>query len=404
MDEDEELSPIVIDNGSYSLKAGFGGADAPSVICKPVVGTPKYKGIIECGYCRQMNDGNLDSTVMPSDVINIITKYHLKDLYCGNETKTNSFMLHIIHSIEHGVITSWDNIELLWRHVFKQLRVQPEEHCILLTEQPFNEKKNKQKMAEIVFESFNAPSMQTINAQVSALFAMGRTTGIVLDIGHDITWSVPIYEGYIQHYNALLSSSQITGKAITKYLMKLLQQKGHPLQAKSVTDIKEKLCYVSADFKKEIEICDENSTGMEREYVLPDGTNISLGSERFQCCEALFQPRLIQSEWLGVHQLLYDAIQLTEIEEKRDYYTNVVLSGGSTMFQGLDMRLKKELQRLAPASIRVQIANPISGRKLATWTGGSIISSISTFQDRWITKREYDKYGSGIIHRKLGVF
>eukprot|EP01083_Nonionella_stella_P017741 49709_1 len=170
MDEDEEPGPIVIDNGSYSLKAGVGGVDYPSVICTPVVGTPKYKGIIESGYCRQMNDG-----VLPSDVINIITKYHLKDLYCGNETDTNSFMLHIKHLIEHGVITSWDNMELLWRHVFKQLRVLPEEHCILLTEQPFNKNKNKQNMTEMIFESFNAPSMQTINAQVSALFAMGRT-------------------------------------------------------------------------------------------------------------------------------------------------------------------------------------------------------------------------------------
>merc|ERR1711973_1065029 len=125
---------------------------------------------------------------------------------------------------------------------------------------------------------------------------------------------------------------------------------------------------------------------------------ITVGAERFRCCEPLFQPSLIGKESSGIHQLTYDSIQKCDVDIRRDLYTNTVLSGGTTMFANIDVRLTKEMTALAPASIKVKIVAPPE-RKYSVWIVGSILSSLSTFQEMWISKDEYDDAGPGIVHR-----
>jgi len=143
----------------------------------------------------------------------------------------------------------------------------------------------------------------------------------------------------------------------------------------------------------------ETSSDLEKNYELPDGEVITVGNERFRCSEVLFKPSLIGKEREGVDKLTYESIMKCDIDIRRDLYVNTVLSGGSTMFPGVDIRLTKEMTKLAPSSIRVKIIVPPE-RKYSVWIGGSILSSLSTFQEMWITEDEYDESGPGIVHRK----
>merc|ERR1719251_801268 len=106
--------------------------------------------------------------------------------------------------------------------------------------------------------------------------------------------------------------------------------------------MKEKLSYCAEDFEAEL-AASESNADVEKQYELPDGQVITIGNERFRCCEPLFQPSLIGKESDGVHKLTYNSIQKCDVDIRRDLYTNTVLSGGSTMFVGIDKRLAKEM-------------------------------------------------------------
>ena len=69
------------------------------------------------------------------------------------------------------------------------------------------------------------------------------------------------------------------------------------------------------------------------------------------------------------------------------------------MYEGMKERIQKELSELAPSSIKVKVIAPPE-RKYSVWIGGSILSSLSTFQQMWISKEEYDESGPSIVHRK----
>merc|ERR1719362_608836 len=280
-----------------------------------------------------------------------------KDVYIGDEARSRQGMLSLKYPIDHGVITSWDDMEKIWDHTFRnELRVEPEEHPILCTEAPLNPKSNREKMITTMFETFNVPSFYVAVQAVLSLYSSGRTTGIVLDCGDGVSHTVPIYEGYCLPH--AVHRLDLAGRDLTENMMRILTERGYSFSTSAekeiVRDVKERLAYVAQDYDEELAGA-ENNSEMEKTYELPDGQVITVGSERFRAPEALFQPSLIGLEDDGVHKLTFDSIMKCDVDIRKDLYANIVLSGGSTMYNGLNDRMNKEITALAPPTMKVKV-------------------------------------------------
>ena len=373
VEEDDDCTPhVIIDIGTCYTKAGLSWEEGPRAVFPSIVGYPKY------------TSGKVGGDK--------------KEFFVGADAEDKRGVLKLNYPIECGVVNNFDDYEKILWHIFtNELRVDPEEHNIMLTESPNNTKKNREKIAQIMFENFNVPGLYIANSAVLSLYSAGKFNGIVIDSGGDVTHLVPIYDGFGMPHAYI--QENYAGRDLTLYMQQLLYEVGYRAytthEKEIVKAIKEKVCYVALDFDEDIKSVEPY------DYELPDGTNVIIKDQRIRCPEVLFKPDIIGKDGVGIAQACYYSIQKCDIDIRKDLYNNIVLSGGNSMFYGLYERLIKEIKYLALFSMKDEvkvIASP--ERKYATWIGGSILSSFSTFESSWITKTEYDENGATIVHRK----
>ncbi|KAG8933059.1 Actin-2 [Tulasnella sp. 418] len=321
------------------------------------------------------------------------------DVFIGRKAQEFRGLLKIKYPMEHGIVTDWDDMERIWTWVYtEELGTLSEEHPVLLTEAPLNPRSNRDVAASIFFDTFNVPALFTSVQAVLSLYSSGRTTGIVLDSGDGVTHAVPVFEGFSMPH--AIRRVDVAGRDVTEHLQLLLRKAGHHLNTTAekevVRTIKEKCCYVALNPAKE----EKEVAGRWEEFRLPDGNAVQLGSERFRAPEILFNPDLIGQEYAGVHQVVVDSVNRVDMDLRRSLFSNVVLSGGSTLCRGFGDRLLNEVKKLALKELKIRIYAPPE-RKYSTWIGGSILAGLSTFKKMWVSAEEYQE-DPDIIHKKTG--
>jgi len=272
-------------------------------------------------------------------------------------------------------------------------------HPVLTTEPPMNSRRSREKLAEIFFETFNVPALFISMQAILALYASGKTTGVVLDSGDGVTHCVPMYEGFALQHS--IRRMDLAGRDITRHLQLLLRKAGTSLTTSAelqiVQQIKEDHCYVAFDYAKE-----EDEHPAPKNFRLPDGRSIPIGPESFRAPEILFNPHLVGQECGGLHDMVIQSIGMSDIDLHRDLYQNILLSGGTTMTEGLGKRLLNEVKTKSVRDMKIKILAPPE-RKISTWIGGSILASLGTFRKMSITSEEY-KDDSGdkraLVHNK----
>mmetsp|Transcript_57666 Transcript_57666/g.134325 ORF Transcript_57666/g.134325 Transcript_57666/m.134325 type:complete len:377 (+) Transcript_57666:60-1190(+) len=373
----EDKATVIIDNGSGHVKAGLAGHEAPSTVFPALVGRPKH------------------GTMMPGT--------EKRDYYMGEEAVSKKGVLALSYPIEHGIVKDWSDMEKVWHHTFfDALRVNPEEHAVVVSEAPMNPRKNRERMIEMLFEKFSVPAAYIVIQAVMSLYSYGRTTGAVLDSGDGVTHVVPVYEGFAMPH--AIQRLDLAGRDLSEYMVKILTESGVAMVSSAekeiVRDMKETCCYfVTDDYAGALKAAQERPTDFQKIYELPDGNKVNLVAERFRVPEVMFDPMIAGRELPGMHHSTYKCIQACDIDLRKELLKNIVLSGGNTMFPGIDVRLTAELKALAPQKIDVKvIASP--QRRYIVWMGASIVAQLSSFQKMLIWKSEYDEIGASVVHSK----
>nr|KAF6466139.1 hypothetical protein HJG63_011427 [Rousettus aegyptiacus] len=366
--------PLVCDYGSGCSKVGFSGREAPLAVFPTILGKLRH-----------------DNPLVGTEE---------EDWFIGDEAQSRREKLHMQCPISRATVTSWDNMEKVWHHSFYQvLRIAPEQHPILITDPPLNTAPNKEKVLQILFETFNMPALYLANQGVLSLYASGLTSGTTIESGEGMTYFVPIVDGFSLPQSTMKMDT--AGQDLTSYLLQLLSEKGHSListgDREYIRDVKEKCCYVALDFDEEQ--VKASLPSCTQKCQLPDGREISLGPERFLCPEALFHTDLIGRSSLGIHMRAFRSISSCSPALWKVLFRHVLLSGGTGSCAGLRFRMQRELSALVSPLINVKVsACPYS--IYGAWVGGSILCSLSTFNDMWITSTEYKDCGSSIVGRR----
>ncbi|KAF2149077.1 actin-related protein Arp2/3 complex, subunit Arp3 [Myriangium duriaei CBS 260.36] len=423
---------VVMDNGTGYSKLGFAGNDSPSFVFPTAIAT---KG--PTGGSGGSGSGRPPVPNRPSYLTggtgaggNLAAKRGTEDLdfFIGDEALAAAagpgYGIH--YPIRHGQIENWDHMERFWSNsIFKYLRVEPEDHYFLLTEPPLNPPENRENTAEIMFESFNCAGLYIAVQAVLALAASWTSskvqdrslTGTVIDSGEGVTHVIPVAEGYV--IGSSIKSVPIAGRDITYFVQSLLRDRGEPDSSlKTAEKIKEEFCYVSPDIVKEFARYDKEPDKFAKHTVkYPNGKQsiVDVGYERFLAPEIFFNPEIYSSDFLTPLPNIVDTvIQTSPIDVRRGLYKNIVLSGGSTLYENFGRRLQRDIRHLVDARIKASEAKSGTGarsggldvqvithrrQRHGPWFGGSLLGQTPEFRSYCHTKQEYDEIGSSIVRR-----
>ena len=402
----DEVSSLVFDLGTFNHRIGYSGEDSPKCVYQPLIGinSDKY----------------------------YYNEYGLR--YNKPGMKVYSFMN------PDGTINDFNLFEQTLNNLLKEsMTLDLTDHPVLFSEPSLHNKDNRIKLTEFMFEKYKIPAIYICKNAVLSGFSCGRSTCLVFDSGHNTTLAVPVSEGYA--LQKCLIKNNIAGDYITNLLEKKLNAKNiviNPFYTfKRIKDgDKYKTIYINEEernlydksyenfWKKEIirdlkETClitnDEPleydnekdefiSTSMAQEftYDLPDGNSINIVEDRNLILERIFYPIKDVVGFNGYHQMVNDAISKADLEIKKELYSNIFLCGGNTLFNGFAERFQKQISSSNKQIIKLKIITHPSNteRKFSTWIGGSILSSLGTFHQLWVSKAEFEEHGAKIIERK----
>lgn len=303
-------APVVLDMGSYEIKAGMAGEYEPSRVFRNVLG--KWRPQVGEAYSEAYGD-----ILFGDDAL----------------TKHNALSLH--YTLQDGVVTDWKNFESICDWTLSDcLDVDIKEHPLLLSEPAMVSKAQREKQLEVVMEALHCPMVQFRSQEVlSALYA-GTDVAVVVNSGHACTEIVPVYYGY--PITNAIQQVRVGGQHITEYLGRLLlRERGINFSSVSDLLLLDSLKCSYAEIRSD-EHLPEASRKKTIHHELPDGGILELGSEIYECTEPLYNPQLLGHEGPGLYEAIKDSVKRLDSEIRGDMKSSVLLTGGNCSLKFLD--------------------------------------------------------------------
>ena len=384
--------PIIVDIGSGLIKAGISGQETPKAKIPNYIGEPKYLKILR-SFSKDTQE--------------------IKDEYIGEDCVKYLGILKLKYPIKNGIFQNENDILAIFKHIYKKLEISNEqirEHPILITEPLLNPYSNREKIANILFENLSAPALFFASQPILSLFSTSNTSGVILESGEGVTQSCVVYEGY-SIPNSYIRNNY-GGRDVTDYFQTLLKKQGYSFSTISefeiVRKIKEEICFTVVGSSSNnplsnisnLELGNKNKSESSNTYNLPDGNAIKIGEEKSLAPEILFNPSIIGSEHLSFQEMIVTSINKVDIDLRKNLFNNILISGGNTLFKGIQEKFHTEIKYLSPKNMKVKIHSP-GNRLLSCWTGGNVISTLEIFKKMWVTRDDWSEKGNkSIIHVK----
>ena len=318
--------------------------------------------------------------------------------FVGRRADEHRGALLLSRPVEHGRVRDWAEMELLWRSIYDAdaLGAAPEAHAALLTAPPASARAARDAAAAVMFETLRVPALVMAPTSTLALYATGRTTGLVLEAGDGVTAATPVYEGFALPHAAV--RADVGGGDVTDALAALLRRAGVALatsaERETVRAIKEACGAVAASAAA----ADAAPPGGGEEFRLPDGSRLALAGEATRASEVLFRPALAGLEAPGAADVVALALAKADLDLRRPLLGAVVLAGGATAARGFAARLLGDVRAAAPPDAAVRVWAP-ADRKLLAWVGGSILASLATFRAMWVTRADFEEEGPRALNK-----
>ena len=384
--------PIIIDIGSGIIKAGISGQESPKTIFPNYIGEPKYSKVL-----RSFSKSNQE----------------MKEQYIGKDCSKYLGILKLRYPVKNGIFENEQDILTVFKYIYQNLEINNEEireHPILITEPLLNPYSNREKIASALFENLSAPAIFFASQPILSLFSTSNTSGVILESGEGVTQSCVVYEGY-SIPNSYIRNNY-GGRDVTDYFQTLLKKQGYSFSTTSefeiVRKIKEEICFTVVGSSSNnplsnisnLELGNKNKSESSNTYNLPDGNAIKIGEEKSLAPEILFNPSIIGSEHLSFQEMIVTSINKVDIDLRKNLFNNILISGGNTLFKGIQEKFHTEIKYLSPKNMKVRIHSP-GNRLLSCWTGGNVISTLEIFKKMWVSKDDWGEKGNkSIIHIK----